>query len=195
MRIEAASTAAVGTAAVGTAQGAPAGVAEGAVDEAAPRVRRRGGRPRPVRPVVAVSVGRPPRQAWAAGRAEPVAVVVPLFGGRAGERLLDRAPAGSAPAAVEVPAPRRGPVRESGRGAVRAAMRAAGWDRPVGRRFALAPDAGRRFLAGVGLFVGAAATVVLLGLLASAAAEARSAGDGAAEVAVLVSPEGRAATR
>ncbi|MGI5129203.1 hypothetical protein ACQEVB_20525 [Pseudonocardia sp. CA-107938] len=154
----------------------------GGFPEEAPRGAVRAGRrrtagPRPVRPVAALPASRPVQPVRPANRTAPVAVVVPLFGDQAGERLLDR-PAFDGPCAP------RASVRES--------MQAAGWTRP-----APADSAVRRFLSGLALLVAVVVTVVLLGLVAAMAGEARGAGagDGGAGTTVMVSPEGGAVTR
>lgn len=134
--------------------------------------RRRAAGPRPVRPAAAAPAVRPVQPMRPAGRALPVAVVVPLFGGPARERVVARfgvAPAfqGCPPEAVE-------------RGGVRGAAPA---------------EAARRFLAGLALMVAVAIAVVLLGLVAAAAGEARGGASGEPASTVMVSPDGAAATR
>jgi hypothetical protein len=118
-------------------------------------------------------------------RTAPIAVVVPLFGGPAQERVLGRPGAD----ALHVPAVARGSVRES--------MRAAGWA-PMRHDVAAAPLAGpvRRFLTGLALMVAVVVTVVLLGLVAALAGEARGGGEGGSTgTTVMVSPEGAAVSR
>lgn len=159
------------------------GVSAGESPRGAVRVaRRRAAGPRPVRPSVAAPASRPTQPVRPACRTAPVAVVVPLFGEPARERVLGRP-------VVDAPLPRE-TVRES--------MRAAGWA-PVRHEVAEAPLAGpvRRFLAGLALLVAVVVTVVLLGLVAALAGEARggSAGDGGAGTTIMVSPEGAAISR
>jgi len=159
------------------------GVSSGESPRGAVRVaRRRAAGPRPVRPAAAVPASRPAQPMRPACRTAPVAVVVPLFGEPARERVLGRP-------MVEAPQ-----ARES----VRESMRAAGWA-PVRHEVAAVPVAGpvRRFLTGLALMVAVAVAVVLLGLVAALAGEARggSAGDGDTGTTVMVSPEGAAISR
>jgi len=171
-----------------------AGVFPGEPARGAVRVaRRRAAGPRPVRPAAATQASRPAQPMRPASRTAPVAVVVPLFGEPARERVLGRS-------AVE--APRHPPVQEpyvrEPRGSVRESMRAAGWE-PMRHAHVAAPVAGpaRRFLAGLALMVAVVVTVVLLGLVAALVGEARSGGasGGGAGATIMVSPEGAAVSR
>jgi hypothetical protein len=171
---------------VGETTGGSGDLPRGAVRVA----RRRAAGPRPVRPAAAVQASRPAQPARPASRTAPVAVVVPLFGEPGRERVLGRS---------VVESPQRPPAsRELPRGSVREAMRAAGWE-PVRHERGVAPVAGplRRFLAGLALLVAVAVTVVLLGLVAALAGEARGGAEsgGGPGATIMVSPEGAAVTR
>ena len=138
--------------------------------------RRRAAGPRPVRPAAMAPAARPAQPMRPASRTVPVAVVVPLFGSPARERVLAGA----------------------GGGAV---IGGGSECRPVRRRVPVplavpAGDAVRRFLAGLALMMAVAVAVVLLGLVAAMVGAERGGGaEGGSATTVMVSPDGGAATR